>query len=163
MAQLSSRHASVVPRLHDDVATSTPLCANTCYSVTEVPHLHYDITTESSPWQLSKLFWWRRWNKYVKTHAFFLDEISHCDVLNVVVLEGGLVGSSVWSQASRVWRESWLYRRPSLSCLFFLPNLWRIWMWPRGAGEWGKSTCAGATEGVCVSLSLHFLVHVYRR
>lgn len=35
-----------------------------------------------------------------------------------------------------------------------LPNLWGIWIWPQGAKEWGKSTCAGATEGVYVPLLL---------
>lgn len=64
------------------------------------------------------------------------------------------LGSFIQTEVSCVWWELWLPLPSLLVLTVLLPNLWGIWISPRGAKDWGKSTCAGATEGVYVSLFL---------
>lgn len=64
------------------------------------------------------------------------------------------LGSLIQTEVSCVWWELWLPLPSLLVLTVLLPNLWGIWISPRGAKDWGKSTCAGATEGVYVSLFL---------
>lgn len=67
--------------------------------------------------------------------------------------------SSLYSEACHIWRELWLPPLSLFVLTVLLPNLWGIWIWSQGANDWDKSTCAGATEGVCLSL-VHACVQV---
>lgn len=109
-------------------------------------------TLTPSVMHLQKEQWWARWNKWMWC--------LRCGYFSLMRLVR-LIGSSIWTEASRVQRESWLPpHHPSLSWLFFCP-ICEGFGFDQGVPKIGANQHVLGQQKVCVSL--YFCVLVHRR